>query len=506
MKYLVTAAEMYKIDKYTMESIGIPGAVLMERAALAAFEAVTGYSGAVKGFMKKSACCGQSDYLQTALIMAGIGNNGGDGLALARMLAEAGFSTEVWIVGEEAKASEEWKRQRNILKSYPVNFCSKPGKNEYTILVDALFGVGLSRELSGIFESAVGIFNGLKGRKIALDIPSGVDSDTGRILGRDSVRADETVTFGCCKRGLVLYPGALAAGKVTVADIGIPDFAFAGERPGMFALDEAPEQLLPKRCPWGNKGTFGKVLLAAGSIGMAGAAVLAAKAAYRAGAGMVKVITCAENREILQVSVPEALVGTEEEFGSCFEWADVIAVGPGLGKSKTARRLLEEALCGSRLPLLIDGDGLNLLAEDLKLRQIVAKQGEGGRSMVLTPHVGELARLLGKSIPKLQEDLAERGRDLAMELQTVVAAKDARTFICKAGEPVCVNLSGNSSLATAGSGDVLAGTVAGLMAQGMESYRAACVGAYLHGLSGEREALKCGEHACMAGDLTWRLG
>ena len=493
MKYLVTAAEMYKIDKYTMESIGIPGAVLMERAALAAFEAVTGYSGAVKGFMKKSACCGQSDYLQTALIMAGIGNNGGDGLALARMLAEAGFSTEVWIVGEEAKASEEWKRQRNILKSYPVNFCSKPGKNEYTILVDALFGVGLSRELSGIFESAVGIFNGLKGRKIALDIPSGVDSDTGRILGRDSVRADETVTFGCCKRGLVLYPGALAAGKVTVADIGIPDFAFAGERPGMFALDEAPEQLLPKRCPWGNKGTFGKVLLAAGSIGMAGA-------------GMVKVITCAENREILQVSVPEALVGTEEEFGSCFEWADVIAVGPGLGKSKTARGLLEEALCGSRLPLLIDGDGLNLLAEDLKLRQIVAKQGEGGRSMVLTPHVGELARLLGKSIPKLQEDLAERGRDLAMELQTVVAAKDARTFICKAGEPVCVNLSGNSSLATAGSGDVLAGTVAGLMAQGMESYRAACVGAYLHGLSGEREALKCGEHACMAGDLTWRLG
>lgn len=184
----------------------------------------------------------------------------------------------------------------------------------------------------------------------------------------------------------------------------------------------------------------------------------------------------------------------------------MIAVGPGLGKSKTAHRLLEEALCGSTLPLLIDGDGLNLLAEDRKMRQILAKQGEKGRNIVLTPHVGELARLLEKSIPKIQEDLAERGRDLAMELQTVVAAKDARTFICKAGEPVCVNLSGNSSLATAGSGDVLAGIVAGLMAQGMESYRAACVGAYLHGLSGEQAALKCGEHACMAGDLIRRLG
>lgn len=503
MKYLVTAAEMRRIDKYTMENIGIPGAVLMERAALAAFEAVSRRFERLSsaGFSVPGGDSGAHEPEKTALVMVGTGNNGGDGLALARMLAEAGCVTEVWIVGDEAGASEQWRQQRKILRSYPVDFCSKPGKNEYTILADALFGVGLSRELSGIYESAVMSFNGLKGWKIALDMPSGVDSDTGRILGRDSVRADETVTFGCCKRGLVLYPGALAAGKVTVADIGIPDFAFAGELPGMFALDEAPEQILPRRCPWGNKGTFGKVLLAAGCFAMAGAAVLAAKAAYRAGAGMVKVITCAENREILQVSVPEALVGTEEEFESCFAWADVIAIGPGLGKSSTAHRLLEEALLNSRLPLLIDGDGLNLLAEDFKLRQMLAKQGAEGRSVVLTPHVGELARLLGKSIPTIQENLADRGRDLAMELQTVVAAKDARTFICKADEPVCVNLSGNSALATAGSGDVLAGTIAGLMAQGMEGYRAACVGAYVHGLAGERASLTRGEHACMAGDL-----
>ncbi|MCM1191387.1 MAG: NAD(P)H-hydrate dehydratase [Butyrivibrio sp.] len=489
MKYLVTAEEMRRADSFTITEIGIPAVVLMERAALAALEAVEGY------------CREHPDAGNTVLVMAGVGNNGGDGLALARMLAEADFSVEVWIVGDTEKASEQWRQQRKILEHYSPGFCSNPQKSEYTILVDALFGVGLSREISGVFESAVERFNGLRGWKIALDVPSGVDSDTGRILGKDSVRADETLTFGFCKRGLALYPGCLAAGRVTTAHIGIPEAAFDGALPGMFVLDESPEELLPGRCPWGNKGTFGKVLLIAGSLNMAGAAVLAAGAAYRAGAGMVKVVTPAENREIIQVSLPEALVGTEEELASCFDWADVIAIGPGLGKSAAARQMLEKVISDATLPLLIDGDGLNLLAESALLRRILAEQGRSGRSIVLTPHVGELARLLGKEIPEIQENVAAWGRNLAMELQTVVAAKDARTFICKEGEPVCVNVSGNSGLATAGSGDVLAGGIAGLMAQGMEAYRAACVGVYLHGLAGDRAAAERGEHACMAGDL-----
>lgn len=493
MKYLVTAEEMRRVDRFTIEEIGIPGAVLMERAALAAQEAVEDY-------IQKHPDAGK-----TVLVMAGTGNNGGDGLALARLLSEAGFYAEVWVVGEEARASKQWRQQRKILKHYPVDFCSKPGRNEYTIIVDALFGIGLSREISGIYENAVEIFNGLQGWKIALDVPSGVDSDTGRILGKNSVRADETVTFGFCKRGLAIYPGCLAAGKVTTADIGIPGTAFGDEAPGMFALDENPEKLLPERCPWGNKGTFGKVLLVAGSVGMAGAAVLAARAAYRAGAGMVRVITPAGNREIIQVSVPEALVGTEEELASYFDWADVIAIGPGLGKSAAAEQMLKAVLEDSFIPLLIDGDGLNLLADSPDMRKIVAEQGACGRSIVLTPHVGELARLSEKEIPEIKESIADCGRDLAMELQTVVAAKDARTFICKKGEPVCVNLSGNSGLATAGSGDVLAGIIAGLMAQGMNAYRAVCVGAYLHGCAGDKAASGRGEHACMAGDICGQI-
>lgn len=525
MKYLVNAAEMRRADKFTTEEIGIPAMILMERAALAAQASIEKYCRRLEGGPEPQGRFGSKGRFgsegrfgndgrpgskgrpgserRTVLVMAGTGNNGGDGLALARLLSGADFRVEVWIVGDEARASELWTRQREILEHYPVIFCTKPERTEYTILVDALFGIGLSRDITGVRQEAVELFNGLQGWKIALDIPSGVNSDTGRIMGRSCVTAEETVAFAYCKRGEVLYPGCLAAGKVTVADIGIPEAAFGEEMPDMYALDEEPEALLPKRCPWGNKGTFGKVLLAAGSPGMAGAAVLAAKAAYRAGAGMVRVITPVENRSVIQTAVPEALVGTREEFASYFGWADVIAIGPGLGKDRQAGSMLAQALAESSRPLLIDGDGLNLAAESLKIRRMLAEQGSTGRSIVLTPHVGELARLLGRTVPEIQERLADYGRDLAMELQTVVAAKDARTFICKTGEPVCVNLSGSSGLATAGSGDVLAGIVSGLMAQGMDACRAACVGAYVHGCMGDKAARQHGEHGCMAGDIVY---
>lgn len=488
MRYLVTAEEMRSYDRYMSEEVGIPSAVLMERAALAAFRRIREYG-------EENREAGRD-----VLIMAGTGNNGGDGLALARLLAEAGYRTEVWCPGDAARASGQWKQQRKILDSYPVSFVTIPGREEYTILVDALFGVGLSREIDGVYAESIEVFNRLGGWKLALDLPSGVDSDTGRILGT-AVQADETVTFGFCKRGLVLYPGCTRAGRIRTEDVGISEIAFDGAEPGMFVLDEETEKLLPKRDPQGNKGTFGRVLLAAGSVNMAGAAILAARAAYRTGAGMVKVITPPENRIVLQTAVPEALLGTEADLESSLRWADVIAVGPGLGTGSDALRVLERLIRESGLPLLIDADGLNLLAKERELRELLAAQGRRGRGIVLTPHMGELARLTGKGIPELKEDPAGCGRELAMELQAVVAVKDARTFICQAGKPVCLNLSGCSGLATAGSGDVLAGGIIGLMAQGMEPYRAACVGACIHGRRGEAISARLGEHACMAGDL-----
>jgi len=489
MKYLVTSAEMKKYDNNTIEKIGIPGMVLMERAALSVMEQIQG------------GCMAQKGMAQRVLIMVGMGNNGGDGLAIARMLAEQDYQVTVWCVGDTSKASEQWKQQWEILRHFPVTISSNVTEKEYDILVDALFGVGLSREVSGSYREAIYRFNQLSGYKIALDVPSGLDADSGAVWGC-AVKADVTVTFGFCKRGLVLYPGYEYAGKVITTDIGIGPHSFMGEEPGMFYYEEPVDSLMPKRQTNGNKGTFGKLLVVAGSMNMAGAAILAAKSAYRIGAGMVKVITPAENRVILQETVPEALLGTPDDLEESLAWADVVLIGPGLGKSDKARWCLKTVLEQGQLPLVIDADGLNLLAEQKELRQILS-QREG--AVILTPHVGELSRLAGVGIPELKVDLAEWAMKTAAHFQAVVVAKDARTFVCKENNPICLNMRGNNGMATAGSGDVLAGIIAGLLAQKPEAFWAACVGVSVHGAAGDEAAQHLGEHGVMAGDIIENL-
>lgn len=492
MRYLVSAAEMKRYDRNTIEKIGIPQCVLMERAALAAMEQVLRQ-------------CGSGEGRKRALIMAGMGNNGGDGLAAGRLLAEKGYRVEIWSVGDREKASPQRKEQLRILESYPVEYTDTPKREEYDVIIDALFGVGLSRNVEGEAAEAIALFNRLGGWKLALDMPSGIDSDTGAVRGY-AARVDMTVTFGFCKRGIVLYPGCEYAGEVKAADIGISGRSFFGKGPEMYAYDETVEKLLPKRSGNGNKGTFGKVLLAAGSENMAGAAILAARAAYRAGAGMVKVLSPETNRIILQQAVPEALLGRRGKLEEDMEWADVLAAGPGLGKSEEALCLLRTLIQESGKPLLVDADGLNLIAVHSDLRNTLAKQGEEGREIVLTPHVGELARLMGRTTAVCAAALPEYAGDLAREIHGIVAAKDARSFICAQGHPVCVNLCGNSGMATAGSGDVLAGIIAGLLAQGMEAFEAAAVGVYVHAKAGDRASQELGEHACMAGDIIERIG
>lgn len=487
VRYLVTAEEMKKYDSNTIDRIGIPGMVLMERAALAALEYILRrWEGG------------------SALILAGMGNNGGDGLALARLLSEKGWQAEVWCVGNQEKATGQWTSQRHILDSYPVKFSSIPEKNEYTIMVDALFGVGLSREITGGYARAVEEFQRIKGFKLALDIPSGVDSDTGKIWGT-AMKTDATVTFGFMKRGLGLYPGCLQAGEVVTADIGITEKSFFGMEPKTFTFTEEPAKLLPVRAGDGNKGTFGKILLVAGSVNMAGAAVLAAKASYRMGAGMVKVITPEENRVILQTTVPEALFGTQWELSDGLEWADVIVIGPGIGKSQSAANSLRQVLQYGKKPLVIDADGLNLLAENTELQHLLAAQEEKDRRTVLTPHVGELSRLTGVSVKELKQSLLHHGTELARRLHVIVTAKDARTFVCRESGSAYVNLCGNSGMATAGSGDVLAGITGVLLAQMDDAFTAAALAVYLHGKAGDKAASMKGERGCMAGDIVEAL-
>lgn len=497
MRYLVTAQEMRRYDKNTIEKVGIPGMVLMERAALAMRQALTQELGDLSG--------------KRVLIAVGAGNNGGDGLALARLLQEAGCLVDIRCVGKEEKASSQWKEQKRILENYSVTYVSNPAGREYNIIVDALFGIGLDRAVDGEYAETINLLNGMGGFKLAADIPSGIHSDTGAVMGC-GFRADMTITFGFCKLGLCCFPGCGYAGKIKTADIGICERAFFGEEPSFYSWEDEACSLLPGRRADGNKGTFGKALMIAGSRNMAGAAVLAAGACYRIGAGMVKIISPEENRTIIQTVLPEALYGTGENLEADFDWADVIAIGPGLSVSGRAEELLRRVLAETEKPVLIDADGLNLLSQNRGMTEELSERCRQGRSCILTPHTGELARLLlaikaeEPGMRLLKERLPWYADMLAKELHCIVVAKDARTFTCGEGHKVCVSLKGSSGMATAGSGDALTGVIAGLLAQGMDPFEAASVGAELHGRAGEAAVKLRGEHGCMAGDIIEQLG
>lgn len=491
-EFLLTAEEMKRAEQVTIEEIGIPSLVLMERAALGILEEIE------KLYHDKKE-------KQKVLILSGCGNNGADGLALARLLSERDYQVTLAVCGDTDSSTKEWKKQKSILINYPIQTRSKNENAEYTILIDALFGVGLSRTVSGEYADWITWFNHQKGFKIAVDVPSGIHSDNGKIMGC-AVKADLTVTFAFAKRGLYLYPGAEYAGKILVKDIGIRKQSFAGKVPEMFCLRKPVKELMPKRVPWGNKGTFGKVLLIAGSQNMAGAAILAAKSAYRTGAGMVKVISTEANRLAVHMGVPEALFAPNENLEQSLDWADVLAVGPGIGSTVEAMQMLKQCINKSNLPLVIDADGLNLLASEPELQRQICEQASEGRWILLTPHMGELARLTGQKLLELKENSVKAAQALAENWKCVIVSKDARTCVCKSQNPVCLNITGNSGMATAGSGDVLTGILAGMLAQGMSGLESAWYGVALHGMAGDLAAERVGKHGMMASDVIEALG
>ena len=471
MKYIVTSQEMKEYDNNTIEQIGIPALVLMERAALALRDRV----------MEQIQNLNRAYDNVQVLIAVGSGNNGADGLALARLLCEQGIQVTVWECGKESSATESYKKQKEILEYYQVDFAKEDTlKENYDVIVDGIFGVGLTRDITGEMADIIGRLNQLGGWNLAIDIPSGICGTTGAVKGI-AFCADETVTFGFGKRGMYLYPGASYCGKVSVADIGINERGFMGKIPAMFTYDEDPCTLLPARKKDGNKGTFGKVLLLAGWETMAGAGVMSAKALLQTGAGMVKVCCSSENRCVLQAAVPEAMYGDKENLNKDAQWADIFVAGPGLGQSDEAAECLQRLLdlgFSMNKPVILDADGLNLLScGKIKI--------EKGLKLIMTPHLGELSRLVGKDISYIKTHLVEVAKEAALDYDSVMVCKDARTYVHGSGEAGYLNLTGNSGMATAGSGDVLSGVIGALLAQGMDPFEAACTGVYLHGLAGD---------------------
>lgn len=503
-QYLVTAFEMKRYDTNTIEQIGIPSLVLMERAALVTVEELQ------KIYAGKQA---------KVLVVAGCGNNGGDGLAIGRLLMMLGYRVEFVLIGNHAKCSRETAVQIEILSKYGMSMKDAIDDAEYDIVVDALFGIGLSREVTGIYAQAIDKINRMQSFVCSVDIPSGVCADDGSILGC-AVKADLTVTYGFYKLGQMLYEAADYCGRVICREMGINEHSFLGAVPHWYTLcEESAETFLPVREAGGNKGTFGKVLVIAGSSQACGAAVLAARSAFRMGVGMVKTVTAVDNRDIFLQSVPESMLLTYQEtetdaqrekfmtsLQESFDWADVILIGPGIGTGNKAKELLEKCLTDTKLPILIDADGLNLLAKDQELQELAANAGRCGRTIVLTPHLGEFSRLYGCSVVQAKEHLLQYPMELAERMQAVIVCKDARTVVTAPGvREHYLNTSGNDGMATAGSGDVLAGMIAGLLAQNMSGMEAAVCGVYLHGVAGDLAAHNKTRRSMMATDIVEQI-
>lgn len=489
MKLLATREEMQEIDAYSIHKIGIPGMVLMEKASMALFEEVR------KHLHSHSRC----------LIVVEKGNNGGDGLALGRLLSEAGYDVCIYEIGGIKKASDSYEAQKAILTQLGIQVEKTLPDRSFDVIIDGIFGVGLTREVRGIQKEVIGKLNQKEAFRIAIDVPSGVDATTGQVMGI-SFQADLTVTFGLSKIGLLLYPGAASAGKVVVKEIGFPKKAVEHTAPKAFTYEPGDETLIPTRKADSHKGTFGRVLIVAGSKDMAGAAYLSALAAYRAGSGLVRIFTHETNRVILQSKVPEAILTTYEDdidgaekLKDAISWANVIVFGPGLGTGKMTRSFLHILKECATVSVILDADGLNEIAR-------MEEDGEDYLRdfpvpVILTPHMLEMSRLSGYSVGQLKEDRIRLAKEYAGQKGVTLVLKDSRTVIADSKEQIYINQTGNSGMATGGSGDVLTGMMAGMLVASMEPFQAAAMAVFLHGRAGDFARDEMGEYSMMAGDI-----
>lgn len=489
MIYLPDRDEMQEIDRRTIEDKGIPGILLMEGAAIEVLHEINKRKGIIL-----------PNCLRCLIVVEG-GNNGGDGLALARLLAQQGDSVEICYIDGLSRVTDNFSFQLDIVNRMGLEITDKISGSGYDLVVDGIFGVGLKREVAGIWADVIEQMNVLSGLKVAIDLPSGVDATTGQILGT-AFKADVTVTLGLNKRGLVLHPGCDVAGEVVVRDIRFASEQIIDVAPEAYTYDRSDLMRIPGRTDNSNKGTYGKVAVVAGSENMSGAAAFSAEAVYRTGAGLVKVYTHDNNRTVIGTKVPEAVLMTyedEKEALRCAEdavaWADVIVVGPGLGTSHLAQSIIRYIICESEQPLVVDADALNILSGDMGILR-------GHRSeVVVTPHLGEMSRLTGISIAEIKKNILKVCKDFAMEYNVIDVLKDSKTCVSNGDRDIYINTSGNNGMSTAGAGDVLTGVIAGFIATGLTPYDAAKLGVYVHGLAGDLAAERMGKNGMIARDI-----
>lgn len=496
--------EMRLIDEATINEAGIPGIILMENAVFA-----------IVNEIKKNL---HNNVNPRITIFCGQGNNGGDGFGVARHLNNLNANVMVVFIGEYTSLKNDTKTNFDIIHSLqiPIKIISRDSTiddemayliQRSDIVVDAIFGTGLSRKVEGLFNDLIDLINFYGKYIISVDIPSGIDSKTGAVLG-NAVKADKTVTLALPKNGLYLYPGTDYVGELIVADIGIPRQIIDDANLKMNILnDDEVKSLIPIRFPRSNKGTYGKVQVVAGSKGMTGAAVLVCMGAYRVGTGMVNLGVPESINNILEEKMTEVITIPlpENEGKLCresfiaikpyIEKAMVIATGPGMGQSFEIVEFMNLIIKNSKIPIVIDADGINAISKDINMLKNIKVP------VVLTPHPGEMGRLIGKSTEEILAEPVEIVRDFCHKWNVILVLKDAKTIIGHPNGEIYINITGNSGMSVAGSGDVLTGIISGLIAQNMDPYKAAVLGVFLHGKAGDLAVHELGHHGMLAGDI-----
>src|SRR5436305_2004742 len=518
---ILTADQMRDVDRLTTENYKVPGVLLMENAAARTVEAIEKKFGATSG--------------RRALVICGKGNNGGDGAALARLLMIKGAAVDVLLLGHVDKARGDARTNFEIIRALAASsdqsrfieiesieqLRSAATTNPPDMVIDAIFGTGLARPAAGLFAEAIELINSLRDRLtvVAVDVPSGVASDNTELIG-PAVRAHLTVTFTAPKIANVLPPACDASGELVVGRIGSPDElidACGSQLNLVEAGDVARWLAASRRSPQANKGDAGKVLVIAGSSGKTGAACMVGEAAMRSGAGLVTIATPESSQKVVAAhaisecmtdGLAETALGavSREAAERAMELAaarDVVAMEPGLGSSEETTRAFVRALAVQReRPMVLDADALNALvpwAENVT--------GSSTHPLILTPHPGEMARLTGKAIGEVIHHRVEVAREFATAHSVILVLKGSRTLIAAPDGEVYVNPTGNAGMATGGTGDVLTGVIAGLLAQKPDDALAATIAAvYLHGLAGDLAAAKFGTRAMIATDITAHLG
>jgi NAD(P)H-hydrate epimerase len=457
----------------------------------------------------------------SALVFAGKGNNGGDGYVIARLLSLSGWEVSLIVLSEkDAITGDAAVNLDRLPDDVTVAFCGQSkilaqqlaSISRHQLIVDAIFGTGLSSTVSGVYLEAIRAVNASGKPVVSVDIPSGVHGTTGEILG-DAVKADLTVTLAAAKLGNVLYPGAALGGTLTVADIGIPADLIHKAMGHEFIDLEAAGSMMVKRSPASHKGSFGHTLILAGSTGHTGAAALAGEAAVRSGAGLVTVAVPSSLNQIFEIKLTEAMTLPLDDMGRGYMGCgslpeifagvvgkNVIAIGPGLSRQPDTAELVRYLLETISLPMVLDADGLNALSENLS---VLARRKSP--LLIMTPHPGEMSRLTGLSVKEIEADRVGIARNFAMQNDIYLVLKGARTVIAAPDGRIAINSSGNPGMASGGMGDVLTGVIASLLGQGYGAFEAACLSVFIHGFSADLVALEKGTMGITASDVIEKL-